>query len=69
MSALEIRQELHELINQGDDKFIKVFYEMARSYIEQLRADKMIAESEDDILSGRIHSQVEVQKIIDSWSE
>jgi hypothetical protein len=69
MSALEIRQELHELIDQGDDKFIKVFYEMAKSYVEQLRADKMITESEDDILSGRIHSQDEVQKIIESWSE
>ena len=29
----------------------------------------MIAESEDDIKSGRIHSQAEVQKMIESWKE
>jgi 6-phosphogluconate dehydrogenase len=47
MSTIEIKQELHNLINQGDDK--------------------MIAESEEDIKAGRIHSQDEVQKIIESW--
>ena len=67
MSTLELKQELHQLINEGDEKFIKMFYEMAKAYSVQLKKDKMIAESEDDIKSGRIHSQAEVQKMIESW--
>jgi hypothetical protein len=67
MNTLELKQELHEFINQGDDKFVKMFYEMAKAYVVQLRKDKMIAESEEDIKSGRIHSQDEVTQIINSW--
>jgi hypothetical protein len=69
MSTIDLKQELHEFINQGDDKFVKMFYEMAKAYLVQLRKDKMIAESEEDIKSGRIHSQKEVQQIIESWKE
>lgn len=67
MNTLELKQELHEFINQGDDKFVKMFYEMAKAYVVQLRKDKMIAESEEDIKSGRIHSQDAVKQIIKSW--
>ncbi|MBD0726097.1 hypothetical protein B6A10_13030 [Flavobacterium sp. L1I52] len=67
MSTLELKQELHQFINEGDEKFIKMFYEMAKAYSVQLKKDKMIAESENDIKSGRIHSQAEVQKMIESW--
>jgi hypothetical protein len=42
---------------------------MAKAYLVQLRKDKMIAESEEDIKSGRIHSQKEVQQIIESWKK
>ena len=69
MSTLELKQELHEFINQGDEKFIKIFYAMAKAYSIQITKDKMIAESEDDIKNGKIHSQTEVQKIIESWKE
>jgi hypothetical protein len=69
MSTLELKQELHEFVNEGDDKFINMFYEMAKAYIVQIKKDKMIAESEDDIKAGKIHSQIEVQKIIESWKE
>ena len=48
MSTIDLKQELHEFINQGDDKFVKMFYEMAKAYLVQLRKDKMIAESEED---------------------
>ena len=67
MSTVEIKQELHEFINNGDDKFVKMFYEMAKAYIEQLRKDKMIAEAEEDIKAGRIYSQDEVKKSINKW--
>jgi hypothetical protein len=69
MSTLEIKQELHKFVNEGDEKFVKMFYEMAKAYIAQIKKDKMIAESEDDIKAGKIHSQIDVQKIIESWKE
>ena len=69
MSTVELKQELHELINQGDDRFVKMFYEMAKAYISQAKHDKMIPEGEEDIKMGRLHSQDEVKKIINSWKE
>jgi len=67
MRAIEIREELHYFANQSDDKTLKKFYEIAKDYIVQIRKDKMIAESEEDIKAGRIHSQDDVQKMIESW--
>ncbi|PXY40836.1 hypothetical protein DMB65_09645 [Flavobacterium cheongpyeongense] len=69
MSTLELKQELHQLINEGDEKFVKMFYEMAKAYSVQIKKDKMIAESEEDIKAGKIYSQIEVQKMIESWKE
>ncbi|MDT8414936.1 MAG: hypothetical protein RQ735_06115 [Flavobacteriaceae bacterium] len=67
MSTLEIKQALHELIDTGDDKFVKMFYEMAKAYTVQLRKDKMIAEGEADIKAGRIHSQQNIKDFISNW--
>ncbi len=69
MSTLELKQELHQFIDEGDEKFVKMFYEMAKAYSVQIKKDKMIAESEEDIKAGKIHSQIEVQKMIESWKE
>lgn len=69
MSTLELKQELYQLINEGYEKFVKMFYEMAKAYSVQIKKDKMIAESEEDIKAGKIHSQTEVQKMIESWKE
>jgi hypothetical protein len=69
MNTLELKQELHAFINDADDKFVKIFYEMAKAYSIQIKKDRMIAESEKDIKAGKIHSQIEVQNIINSWKE
>lgn len=69
MSTLEIKRALHDFIDTGDDKFIKMFYQMAKAYRDQLQLDKMIAEGESDISAGRVHSQAEVQKMIEGWTE
>ena len=69
MSTIELKQELHDIINKGDDKFVQLFYDMAISYLVQIKKDKMIAESEKDIDSGSIHTQVEVKKMIANWKE
>lgn len=69
MSTLELKQKLHAFVNEGDEKFVQMFYQMAKAYFTQIKKDKMIAESEDDIKAGEIHSQTEVQKIIESWKK
>ncbi len=68
MSTIELKQELHDYINQGDEKFVKIFYEMAKAYAEQLQQDKLITESEENIKAGRISNLDETQKIINSWN-
>lgn len=62
-----MKQELHEIINQDDEEFVKMFYELPKAYVIQLLKDKMIAESDEDINAGKIHTQKEVQQIIESW--
>lgn len=69
MSTIELKQELHDIINNGDDKFVQLFHDMATSYFVQIKKDKMIDESEKDIESGNIYAQEEVKKIIANWKE
>ena len=44
-----------------------VLQEMNTAILPNKGQDKMIAESEEDIKNGKIHSQREVQEIIESW--
>lgn len=67
MNAVEIKQELHQYIDSGDEKFLKLFYEMAKAYRDQIQKDSMISEGEEDIKAGRTHSLTEAKKIIDDW--
>lgn len=69
MSTVEIKQELRRYIEIGDSKFLDVLYKTAKSYIEQKQMDRMIAEGEEDIKAGRVHSQDEVQKMIEDWTK
>jgi predicted transcriptional regulator len=69
MGALELREELHKYVEIGDRAFLKALYKTAKSYIEQKKMDKMIAEGEEDIKAGRLHGQDEVQKMIESWTK
>ena len=69
MGSLEIREELHKYIEIGDKQFLNVLYNTAKSYIEQKKLDRMIAEGEADIEAGRLHSQQDVQKMIEDWTK
>ena len=69
MGALEIRDELHKFVDIGDPQFLEAMYKAAKNYMEQKRKDRMIAEGEEDIKAGRLHSQQEVQKMIEGWTE
>lgn len=67
MSTIEIKEELYKYIEIGDKQFIDKLYQTAKSYMEQKRLDRMIAEGEADIKAGRTYSLKEARKIIDSW--
>ena len=67
METFEIKKKLHSIIDSGNDKFVKNFYRIAKSYLQQLEQDQMILEGEKDIKAGKVHSQDEVQKMIESW--
>jgi predicted transcriptional regulator len=67
MGALEIREELQRYIEIGDKQFLNALYETAKNYMEQKRLDRMIAEGEADINAGRLHSQKDVQNMIEDW--
>ena len=67
MSSIEIKRELLDFINEGDEKTVKKIYEMAKSFIVQKKRDKMIKESEEDIKKGKVYSQSEVNKLINNW--
>ncbi len=69
MGALEIREELHEFIEIGDKQFLAMLHKTAKEYIERKKQDRLIAEAEADIKAGRLHSQSEVQKMIEDWTK
>lgn len=68
MSTLELKKELHQIIDSSDKNLIEDFYNYITAHIDKEKNCRMIAESEDDIKSGSIHSQTDVQKIIESWT-
>jgi ADP-dependent phosphofructokinase/glucokinase len=68
MSTLELKKELHQIIENSDTNLVEGFYTIITAYIEKEKNCKMISESEEDIKSGSIHSQTEVQKIIENWT-
>lgn len=67
MRTIELKKELHSFIDEEDDKSVEMFYQMVKSYIVQKRKDKMIAEGEQDIKNGRLHSLKEAKEIMDKW--
>ncbi|CAM4281727.1 hypothetical protein GILI108418_13220 [Gillisia limnaea] len=33
METVEMKKELHQIIDTGDDKFVRIFYEMAKDCV------------------------------------
>ena len=63
MSTLEIKQELHNIINNGEPKFVEQIYELIISYKNALQNEKMILEAEEDIKNDNTYSLAEVKKM------
>ena len=69
MSTLELKNELHQLIESSDAGFVAKFHTLAKEQLLKWEQNKRIEASEIDIKKGKIHSQDEVEKIIKSWKE
>lgn len=69
MGAIELREELYKFIENADKQFLKTLYQTAQSYLEQKKQDRLIEEAETDIKAGRLHSQDEVQNMIEDWTK
>ena len=68
MSTIELKKELHNYIENADDQFVKMFYEMAKAYMLQKNKDKMIEEGEKDIKNGQTYSLEEAKEIMKKWN-
>lgn len=68
MSTIELKKELHNYIDNADDQFVKMFYEMAKAYMLQKNKDKMIAEGEWDIKNGQTYTLEETKGIMKKWN-
>lgn len=68
MSTIELKKELKNYIDDGDDKFIKIFYEMAKAYMLQKNKDKMISEGEQDIKNGQTYSLEQAKELMKKWN-
>lgn len=69
MKISKIRKKLRDYVEIGDEEFLNVLMETASVYIEQKKLDQSITEGEKDIAKGNLHSQSEVQKMIEAWTE
>jgi ADP-dependent phosphofructokinase/glucokinase len=67
MSTLEIKRELHELIDKGDEAMVQGFYSLLKNYLNNKEEYELLAESEEDIKEGRIYSINEVKNIVAGW--
>ncbi|HIP33304.1 MAG TPA: hypothetical protein EYG89_00900 [Bacteroidia bacterium] len=63
MSTVEIKQELHNIINNSEPKFVEKIYELIVNYKKTLQNEKMILEAEEDIKSGNTYSLESVKKM------
>lgn len=68
MSTIELKKELHNYIDNADDQFVKMFYEMAKSYMLQKNKDKMISEGEQDIKNGQTYSLEQAKELMKKWN-
>ena len=67
MSTTELKKELHTFIDQEDDKSVKLLYTIIQKHRIQKHKDQMIAEGEDDIKNGRLHTLADAKSIMDKW--
>lgn len=69
MRVIELKNELHKIIDEADSSLVSEFYAFTKSFLRMKEQEMMMNESEKDIKMGKIHSLEEVESIIKSWKE
>jgi hypothetical protein len=69
MKVIELKNELHKIIDEADNSLVSEFYAFTKSFLKMKEQEMMINDSEKDIKQGKIHSLDEVESIIKSWKE
>ncbi len=67
MSTIELKKELHQIIDNSDANFVKNFYKIAKEFLQKSENSKLIEESEKDIKEGNIHSLSDVKEMVKNW--
>ncbi|MEM7551078.1 MAG: hypothetical protein AAF363_15450 [Bacteroidota bacterium] len=72
MGAAQIRKELHNFIDNGDTKLIKLLYAVAKEYTDDERIsleqyNKELDEAEAEIDRGEFLTHEEAVKEVRSW--
>lgn len=69
MGTLEMKKELHDIIDREDISTLENIYGLIKKYISHKEECRMIEEAEEDIAAGRIIPHDEAMKIIYSWKK
>lgn len=69
MKVIELKNELHKIIDEADSSIVSEFYAFTQSFLKMKEQEMMLNDSEKDIKQGKIHSLDEVESIIKSWKE
>ena len=70
MSDQNLRNKMHQLIDEADEGFLKLVKEAASHYYSgetQEEMDAGILESEEDIKAGRVYTLEEARAIAITW--
>jgi hypothetical protein len=69
MSASNIRQKLHQYIDKGDDKLIKLMYAVAKEYNEEDDFEYELTEEQIKLLEERTSKRLNDESKTYSWED
>jgi hypothetical protein len=69
MTSANIRQKLHQYIDKGDDKLIKLIYALAKEYNEEEDFEYELSEDQIKILEERTAKRLTGESKTYSWEE
>jgi hypothetical protein len=69
METISIRKELHEYIEKGDDKLLRLMYALAKEYNEDDNADLGLHEDDIDEFEKRRAKRLSGESKLYDWQE
>jgi hypothetical protein len=69
METVSIRKELHEYIDKGDDKLLRLMYALAREYNDDDNADLELHEDDINEFENRRAKRLNGESKVYDWKE